>query len=248
MILKSPREIEIMHAANRHVAEILALLAERVRPGISTGELDDIAAREIKKRNVKSAFLGYHGFPARLCTSINEEVVHGIPSYQRIVQEGDILSIDFGVVHRGYVGDSAVTLPVGAVSVRAQLLMNTTRDCLMAAIAQCTPDHFLGVIGDTIEPMATANGFSVVRNFVGHGIGTAMHEEPQVPHFRSNNRGPRLRPGLVIAIEPMINAGTFEVDVLADGWTAVTRDRELSAHFEHSIAITEDGPRILSQL
>lgn len=248
MILKSRREIEIMRVSNTHVAEILELMAEAVAPGVTTKDLDDIAAREIKRRNLTSAFMGYHGFTGHICASVNEEVVHGIPSPERVLEEGDIIGIDFGSVYKGYVGDSARTIPVGKISDTAQRLLDATKESLEAAIQFCTPDYYLSDIGKAIQGLVEPRGFSVVRNFVGHGIGTAMHEDPQVPHFYTGKKGPRLRPGLVIAIEPMINEGTLEVDVLADGWTAVTRDRKLSAHFEHSIAITTDGPYVLSRL
>jgi methionyl aminopeptidase len=192
--------------------------------------------------------MGYHGFVGNICASINEEVVHGIPSRQRVLHEGDIIGIDFGVVHRGFVGDSAITVAVGAVSTTAQRLMQATQEALEAALKVCTPDHYIADIGRAIQAVVEPRGFSVVRNFVGHGVGTRMHEDPQVPHFFTGKSGPRLRPGLVIAIEPMINEGVFDVEVLSDGWTAVTKDRKLSAHFEHSVAITKDGPYVLSRL
>ncbi len=247
IVLKSPREIELMREANRHVAEILERMAEAVAPGVSTWDLDQIARRELDKRKVKAAFLGYHGFPGTVCASINEEIVHGIPSKDRVLEEGDIIGLDFGVICKGYVGDSARTIACGRVSDEAQKLMDVTRSSLEAAIAVCTPDHRLSDIGKAVQRVAEVAGFSVVREFVGHGIGTNMHEDPQVPNYYDGPR-PRLRPGLVIAIEPMINAGTHEVEVLDDGWTAVTRDRRLSAHFEHSVAITDGEPYVLSRL
>ena len=247
IVLKSPREIEIMRAANRHTAEILELMCEAVAPGVSTWDLDQIARAELKKRGLKSPFLGYHGYPAVVCTSINEEIVHGIPRKDRVLAEGDIIGIDFGVIYESYVGDSARTVPVGEVGPEAQKLMDVTREALERAIAVCTPEYRLSDIGKAVQEHAEASGFSVVRDFVGHGIGTQMHEDPQVPNYYDGPK-PRLRPGLVIAIEPMINAGTFEVQVLEDGWTAVTRDRKLSAHFEHSVAITESDPVVLSRL
>jgi methionyl aminopeptidase len=247
VVLKSPREIEIMREANQHVAEILELMCRAVAPGVSTWDLDQIGRTEIKKRGVTSAFLGYHGYPAVVCTSVNEEIVHGIPRKDKVLRDGDIIGIDFGVVHKGYVGDSARTVGVGTISVEAQRLIDVTRESLERAIAVCTPDHRLSDIGQTVQVFAEEHGYSVVRDFVGHGIGTQMHEDPQVPNYYDGPK-PRLRPGLVIAIEPMLNVGTFEVEVLDDGWTARTRDRKLSAHFEHSVAITEDGPSVLSRL
>ena len=247
IVLKSSREVEIMRQANVHVAEILNLMAKAALPGVSTWDLDQIARAELRARKITSAFLGYHGFPATVCASINEEIVHGIPSKSRVLKEGDILSLDFGAVYEGYVGDCAKTVPIGMVSPAAEKLMRVTRECLDRAIAVCRPTSRLSDIGQAVQMHAEDNGFSVVREFVGHGIGTAMHEEPQVPNYYDGPR-PRLKPGLVIAIEPMVNAGTHEVEVLSDGWTAVTRDRKLSAHFEHSIAITDGEPIVLSRV
>jgi methionyl aminopeptidase len=247
VVLKSPREIETMREANVHVAEILELMCQAVKPGVTTWDLDLIARAEIKKRGVTSAFLGYHGYPAVVCTSVNEEIVHGIPRKDKVLHEGDIIGVDFGVVHKGYVGDSARTIGVGAISPEAQRLIDVTQGSLERAIAVCTPDHRLSDIGKTVQTFAEESGYSVVRDFVGHGIGTQMHEDPQVPNYYDGPK-PRLRPGLVIAIEPMLNLGTPEVVVLEDGWTARTRDRKLSAHFEHSIAITEREPFVLSRL
>ncbi len=247
IILKSRRELEVMREANLHVAEILQLLAEAVKPGVSTWELDQICRREIKKRKVQAAFLGYNGFPATLCASINEEIVHGIPRPERVLEEGDIIGLDFGVVHKGYVGDSARTIACGEIPAVAKRLLEVTERCLAAAIGVCTAEHRLSDIGTAVQNVAEPAGFSVVRDFVGHGIGTSMHEDPQVPNYYDGPR-PRMHPGLVIAIEPMINEGTYEVEVLADGWTAVTRDRKLSAHFEHSVAITDAEPWVLSRL
>jgi len=247
IVLKSPREIEIMRQANRHVAEILDLMCQAAAPGVSTWDLDQIARRELRARRLTSAFLGYHGFPATVCTSINEEIVHGIPAKSRVLRKGDILSLDFGAVFEGYVGDSARTVPVGTVAEDAERLMRVTAECLELAIAACRPENRLSDVGLAVQTHAERNGFSVVREFVGHGIGTSMHEDPQVPNYFDGPK-PRLKPGLVIAIEPMVNQGTHDVEVLADGWTAVTRDRLLSAHFEHSVAITEADPIVLSRL
>jgi methionyl aminopeptidase len=247
IVLKSRREIEIMHAANQHAAEILAMMCEAVAPGISTWDLDQLARAEIKKRGVKSPFLGYHGYPAVVCTSVNEEIVHGIPRKDRVLAEGDIIGIDFGIVHESYVGDTARTVGVGKINPAAQKLVDVTREALELAIAVCTPEHRLSDIGQVVQKHAESNGFSIVRDFVGHGIGTQMHEEPQVPNYFERPLQ-RLRPGLVIAIEPMVNVGRHEVQVLEDGWTAITRDHSLSAHFEHSVAITDGDPVVLSRL
>ncbi len=247
VVLKSPREIEIMRGANRHVAEILEVLAAAVAPGVSTWDLDQIAREEIGRRKVRSAFLGYRGFPAVLCASVNEVIVHGIPRKDVVLKDGDIIGLDFGVVAGGYVGDAARTVAVGRISPEAQRLLEVTRAALERAIEVCRPDNRLSDIGRVVEDLAAQHGYGVVRDFVGHGIGTEMHEEPQVPNYYDGPKQ-RLKPGLVIAIEPMLNVGTHEVDVLADGWTAVTRDRKLSAHFEHSVAITEGEPVVLSRL
>ncbi len=247
VVLKSPREIEKMRQANVHVAEILQLMCAAVAPGMSTWDVDQIARAEIKRRGVKSAFLGYRGFPATVCVSVNEEIVHGIPRKEKILRTGDIVGLDFGVVCDGYVGDSARTVGVGAITAEATRLLTATEESLWRAIAMCTAEHRLSDIGKAVQSYVEPLGFSVVRDFVGHGIGTEMHEEPQVPNYYDGPRA-RLRVGMVIAIEPMVNAGTHEVDVLADGWTAVTRDRKLSAHFEHSVAITEGEPVVLSAI
>lgn len=247
VVLKSPREIEMMAEASAHTAEILELMCQAVEPGISTWDLDALARKEIKRRRVKSPFLGYNGYPAVVCTSVNNEIVHGIPSRIKVLREGDLIGIDFGVTVGGYVGDTARTVAVGAVSLAIQKLIDTTAACLEAAIALCTPAHRLSDLGRAVQDVAESAGYGVVRDFVGHGIGTAMHEDPQVPNYYDGPK-PRLRPGLVIAIEPMINAGAPGVRLLDDGWTAVTRDGSLSAHFEHTVAITEGAPRVLSRL
>ena len=232
IVLKSPREIEIMRGANQHVAEVLEIMAQAVKPGVTTWDLDQIARAEIKKRGVGSAFLGYHGFPATICASPNEVIVHGIPSKEVVLEEGDVI---------------ARTIPDGTVDAEPARLLDVTKECLERAIKVCTPDHRLSDIGKAVQEHAETNGYGVVREFVGHGIGTTMHEDPQVPNYFSGPK-PRLKSGMVIAIEPMVNQGTHEVDVLADGWTAVTRDRKLSAHFEHSVAITDGEPIVLSRL
>lgn len=247
MVLKSPREIDIMAEANRHTAEILEILIAATVPGVSTWDLDQIAHAEITRRGLESPFLGYHGYPAVLCTSVNEEIVHGIPRKDKILAAGDIIGIDFGIVCDGYVGDSARTVAVGDVSPAAQHLMDTTKRALDAAIEVCTAEHRLSDIGKVVEAIADEAGYGVVREFVGHGIGTRMHEEPQVPNYYDGPKQ-RLRPGLVIAIEPMFNQGSHAVRVLEDEWTAVTKDGRWAAHFEDSVAITESGPRVLSRL
>lgn len=245
IVLKSPVEIEMMREAGRVTAVALRLVGEAVRPGITTGELDAIAEEYIRSQDARPAFLGYHGFPATLCTSVNEQVVHGIPG-KRVLNEGDILSVDCGAVVNGFFGDSAMTFPVGAVSAGARALMDATRTSLEAGITKMLPNMRLYDIGAAVQQVAEAAGFSVVREYVGHGIGRAMHEEPQVPNFGQAGRGAQLKPGMVFAVEPMVNAGGFEVRSLDDGWTVVTADGSLSAHFEHTIAVTEDGPVILT--
>ncbi len=246
VILKSPTEIQIMADANRYLSEILQLMCEAAKPGASTWDLDLIARRELKRRNLDSPFLGYHGYPAVVCTSVNEEIVHGIPRKDKILKDGDIIGIDFGVVHKGYVGDSARTIGVGSISSEAQTLIDVTKKSLDAAIEKCTPDNRLSDIGKVVEGIANEGGYGVVREFVGHGIGTKMHEEPQVPNYYERPLQ-RLRVGMVLAVEPMLNMGTEKVTVLEDEWTAVTRDGRWAAHFEDSIAITENGPLVLSR-
>jgi len=247
IILKSPQEIERMRSSNRIVAEILQNVVAAVRPGVKTRDLDALAEDLLRKYKARSAFKGYNGYPAVLCTSVNEEVVHGIPS-DRALKEGDILSLDFGAVWDDYYGDAALTVPVGSISERARRLLRVTEEALGKAIEQARPGNHLGDISAAIQGHVESRGFSAVRDFVGHGIGRFMHERPQVPNFGLPGRGVRLKPGMTLAIEPMINAGGYGVEVLEDGWTAVTRDRSLSAHFEHSVAVTENGPYILSQL
>ena len=250
IMLKSPEEIEIMRAANVIVAEVLAELRSRVRPGITTGELDRIAEELTLKKGATPAFKGYtvagRVYPASLCASINDEVVHGIPSRARVLQTGDIVGLDFGVVYQGYYGDAAMTVPVGKVSPEAERLMRVTREALEAGIQSIKPGAWVSDISAAIQDTAEAAGYSLVREFVGHGIGKKLHEDPQVPNYRTGVRGVRLQEGLVLAIEPMVNAGGPEVYLKDDGWTAATRDGRLSAHFEHSVAVTAEGPYILS--
>ncbi len=244
---KSPDEIRMMREASLVVAEILDVVCENVAPGISTWDLDKIAAAEIERHKVKSAFLGYYDYPAVLCTSVNEVIVHGIPRKDVVLADGDIISIDFGVFKHGFCGDHARTVAVGTISPEKQKLVEVTRECLERAIDLCYPGNRLGDLGAAVQEYAELNGYSVVRSFVGHGIGRAMHEDPPVPNYGRAHTGKRLKSGLVIAIEPMVNAGAHDVEVLEDNWTAVTRDRRLSAHFEHTIAVTEDGPWVLSR-
>jgi methionyl aminopeptidase len=245
--LKSPAEITKLREVNLIVADVLDALEAVAKAGLSTWELNEVADKRMKHHKADSAFLGYHGYPAVLCTSVNEVVVHGIPRKDVVLKEGDLLSIDFGCYKDGWCGDSARTLPIGKVSAKAEALMTATRESLEKAIAQCVPGNRLGDIGWAVQSHVEPKGYSVVRQFVGHGIGHKMHEEPHVPNYGEAGKGRRLSAGLVIAIEPMINAGTAEVLVEDDGWTAVTKDGSLSAHFEHSVAITDDGPIVLSR-
>jgi len=247
IILKSPQEIEKMRRSNQIVAEILAEMKTSARPGVTTRELDELAEALLAKLKAHSAFKGYNGYPAALCTSVNEEVVHGIPS-NRVLKEGDILSLDFGAIYDGFYGDAAITLPIGSISTEAEQLLRVTEEALYLAIDQARPENRLMDISAAIQRHVESHGFSVVRDFVGHGIGKHLHEKPQVPNFGIPGRGVRLKPGMTLAIEPMINAGGCEVIIREDGWTAVTKDRSLSAHFEHSVAVTENGPAILSKL
>lgn len=244
--LKSPREIESMRRAGAVVSATLKVLAKSVAPGMATAELDSIARAELSKRGAKAAFLGYHGFPAALCVSVNSEVVHGIPSAHKKLKEGDILSLDFGCIVDGFYGDAAVTIGVGSLSAEAERLLRVTRESLEKGIAAMRADGRLGDVSSAVQRHVEAEGFSVVREFVGHGIGRALHEDPPVPNYGKAGTGLRLTPGLVLAIEPMVNAGGHEVTVLSDGWTAVTKDGSLSAHFEHTVALTEKGTEILT--
>ncbi len=245
VILKSAREIEKIRYSNQLVAEILEILSERVVPGIDTLTLDRMSEDLAGKRDAKPAFKGYRGFPYSLCASVNEQVVHGFPS-RRPLNEGDILSLDFGIYYDGYYGDAAVTVPVGKISESARRLLEVTKQALFLGIDQAVPEHRLSDISHAIQSHVEAAGFSVVRKFVGHGIGKDLHEDPQIPNYGKPGVGLRLRPGMVFAIEPMVNMGGYDVETLEDGWTTVTKDGGLSAHFEHSVAITEDGPIILS--
>ena len=246
IVCRSAAELERMREAGRLVGEVLTELTAAVAPGVSTAELDEIAERRIRQAGATPAFKGYHGYPATICASINDEVIHGIPSGRRVLAEGDVISIDVGAALDGYYGDSAVTLPVGPVSEQAATLLRVTEESLYKAIEQARPGRRVSDIGHAVQRHVEAFGFSVVREFVGHGIGVRMHEEPQVPNYGEPGHGPRLAEGMVLAIEPMVNAGKPAVKVLADGWTAVTRDGSLSAHFEHTVAVTAGEPWILT--
>lgn len=248
VILKSQREIEIMRKANIIVAEVLQELRSIVSPGISTKDIDAFAEDYVKKKGVKAAFKGYNGFPSSVCASVNDVVVHGIPSSKRVLKDGDIIGVDFGVCFDGYFGDAAITLPVGNVSPEAERLMRVTEESLYKAIEKVQVGNRLSDISSAVQVHVEKHGFSAVREFVGHGIGKSLHEQPQVPNFGPPGKGVKLEEGMVLAIEPMINAGESGVKVEADGWTAVTKDGSLSAHFEHSVAVTKDGPYILSRL
>ncbi|MBF4509576.1 MAG: type I methionyl aminopeptidase [Aeromicrobium sp.] len=245
IVLKSAEELSVMREAGRITAATLRRVGEAVRPGVTTGELDELAETFIRGEGAVPAFKGYHGFPGTLCTSVDGEVVHGIPGARRLL-EGQILSVDCGAIVEGYYGDSAMTFPVGAVAADARRLMDVTRDSLHAGIAKCIPGMRLHDISAAVQSVAEAAGFAVVREYVGHGIGRSMHEDPQVPNYGRAGTGPTLKAGMVFAIEPMINAGGAAVRSLDDGWTVVTEDGGLSAHFEHTVAVTDDGPMILT--
>ena len=247
IMIKSPAEIEKMRVSGAILRKVHNAIAPHVKPGASTMDLERIAVAKIAELRATAAFKGYHGYPAALCTSINQEVVHGIPSEKRILKDGDILSIDCGCIVDGYYSDAAVTYAVGHVNAATQKLLSVTQASLEAAIEQCQVGGRLGDISAAVQDLCEAQGFGVVREFVGHGIGKSMHEDPQVPNFGSAGKGPRLKAGMVLAIEPMINLGGPEVRVLADGWTAVTVDGSYSAHFEHTVAITKDGPKVLTR-
>ena len=245
IIRKSKAEIETMKEAGRITARALRLIGDAVRPGVTTAELDELAEIAIREEGAAPAFKGYHGFPGTICASINDEVVHGIPS-DRVLVEGDIFSVDVGAIVDGYYGDSAITFPVGSISDEAKKLLDATATSLQAGIAKCVPGMRLFDISNAVQEVAETAGFSIVREYVGHGIGREMHEEPQTPNFGPAGKGPLLQEGMVLAIEPMVNAGEAPVRSLDDGWTVVTQDASLSAHFEHTIAVTEAGPIVLT--
>ncbi|WP_269746600.1 type I methionyl aminopeptidase [Desulfogranum mediterraneum] len=246
--VKNAEELAIMRQANQIVAGVLAMLKEEVAPGVSTHYLDRRSEEYCRDHGAAPAFKGYRGFPASLCASVNEQVVHGIPSKKVRLREGDIISVDFGTHYRGFYGDAAVTIPVGRVSAEISRLLQVTEESLARGIQQVQVGNRISDISRAVQSHAEGNGFSVVRQFVGHGIGSELHEAPEVPNYVQRQSSPRLIAGMVIAIEPMVNMGTSKVEVLRDQWTVVTRDRLPSAHFEHSVAVTEDGPLILSQL
>lgn len=247
IINKSKEEIQAMRRSNQVVAQVLTELEAMVKPGIMTKELDSYADKRVRQMGAIPAFKGYRGYPASLCTSINEEIVHGIPS-NRVLREGDILSLDFGAVLEGLYGDAAVTLAVGNITPNAEKLIAVVKESLYKGLEKAFPGNRVSDISAAIQKYVEAQGFSIIRSFVGHGIGFSLHEEPQVPNFGPPGHGPKLKPGMVLAIEPMISVGDWNVEILSDNWTAVTSDRSLSAHFEHSVAITSDGPEILSDL
>jgi methionyl aminopeptidase len=245
IVCKSPAELERMRAANALVGDVLAHLATMVAPGVTTWDLDVEAEKLVRAAGAEPAFKGYRGYPCTLCASVNEQVVHGIPA-QRALVEGDIISLDMGVKLNGFYGDSAVTVPVGRVSPEAAKLLRVTRESLEKGIEQVRLGGRVSDIGHAIQAHVEANGFSVVREFVGHGIGASLHEEPQIANYGEPGRGPRLAEGMTLAIEPMVNMGRPAVKVLGDGWTAVTKDGSLSAHFEHTVAVTRDGPLVMT--
>ena len=248
VVLKSTREIEKMQRAGKVVREVLELVRSQVKPGATTLDLEKTAEKRIAELGARPAFKGYHGYPCVLCTSVNSEVVHGIPSAKRVLKEGDIVSVDCGAIVDGYYGDAAITVPVGQkIDPRTAHLLRVTEASLKSGIAAVKPGATLGDIGAAVQSVVEAEGFSVVRDFVGHGIGSNMHEDPQVPNFGEAGHGMKLKAGMVIAIEPMVNAGKPEVRVLKDGWTAVTDDGSMSAHFEHTVAVTDTGARILTE-
>lgn len=244
--LKNANQLELMRNAGRIVAETLELVREHTKPGVTTLELDRMAEKFIRSQGAIPAFKGYNGFPATLCTSVNEQVVHGIPSL-RYLESGDIISIDCGALKDGYFGDAAVTIPIGEVDEDIQKLLRVTEESLILGIAQARVGNRLYDVSHAVQKHVEANQFSVVRDYVGHGIGRAMHEDPQIPNFGKPGRGPRLEVGMALAIEPMVNMGTHEVQTLKDRWTVVTKDNLPSAHFEHTVAITENGPEILTR-
>ncbi|MBI5575630.1 MAG: type I methionyl aminopeptidase [Deltaproteobacteria bacterium] len=246
IIIKSPREIEAMRRAGAIVGRFFEEVKQLILPGATTYSLEEFAEEYVSRHGVRGAFKGYLGYPANLCTSVNEEVVHGIPSRKKVLRDGDIVSIDFGVVLDGYYGDAAKTYAVGGVPEASLNLMRATDAALARGIEASIPGNRLGDISAAVQETAEGAGYSVVRDFVGHGIGKSMHEEPQVPNFGVRGTGPKLSAGMVLAIEPMVNEGDWQVEVMQDGWTVVTRDRKRSAHFEHMVAVTDEGARILS--
>lgn len=247
IILKSRKEIEYMREAGKIVANVHEVLRNAIKPGITTGELDEIAEREIRKYGAEPAFKGYNGFPGSICASINEEVVHGIPGL-KMLKDGDIISVDIGAIYNGYYGDAAKTHPVGKASEEAERLIAVTRQSFYEGLQLCREGNRLSDVSHAIQSYVEKHGFSVVRDFVGHGIGKNMHEDPQIPNYGLPGKGPRLTEGMILAIEPMVNAGSYHVKTLADNWTVITADGKLSAHYEHTVAITKDEPILLTAL
>ena len=247
IVFKTDAEILAIKKSCQIVARILSELEKMIKPGIPTEELDEYAEKRCRDMGAVSAFKGYRGYPASLCTSINEEIVHGIPSSRKL-REGDIISLDFGVICNGFFGDAAITYPVGTITSRAKDLIETAKESFYRGLAQIKTGNRLSDISHAVQCHVEARGFSVIRSFVGHGIGLSLHEEPQIPNFGPPGRGPRLKPGMVLALEPMISIGDWEVEILSDNWTAVTRDRSLAAHYEHTVALTTTGSVILSRL
>ena len=247
VILKSSQEIDLMRTAGKILAEVLLRLREEVRPGVTTADLDAVAAKEMKRHHVEPSFLGYHGYPARLCASVNDEIVHGIPG-PKVLNEGDIIGLDCGVIYKGFQADSAVTVPVGQITDDTQRLIDVTRTSLEAGIAAARNGARIGDISAAIQAVIEAAEFAIVREYVGHGIGRKLHEEPQVPNFGVAGRGLLLRKGMALALEPMVNAGTWQTRVAPDHWTVLTVDGGLSAHFEHTISITDDEPEVMTKL
>lgn len=244
--IKSRQEIDKMRAAGKILAETFLVLKEHIKPGITTYELDSIAKKFIKSNNALCSFKNYNGYPASICTSVNEQVVHGIPSKNTVLSDGDIISVDIGVLYQGFHGDSAKTFAVGNISDEAQRLIDVTKESFYRGLSCATTDNRLYDISAAIQKYVEDNGFSVVRKLVGHGVGSALHEDPEVPNFGTAGRGVRLLPGMTLAIEPMVNMGTYDVYTLSDNWTVVTADSKLSAHYEHSVLITANGPELLT--
>ncbi|WP_419804187.1 type I methionyl aminopeptidase [Terriglobus sp.] len=247
IVLKTPAEIERMRKSGALLRQVHQAVEAAVKPGATTMDLERVAEAKIREFSAKPAFKGYQNYPACLCTSVNEEVIHGIPSERKVLKEGDVVSVDCGLLLDGYYSDAAVTYPVGKLNEPARKLLDVTKASLEQAIREAHVGATLGDIGAAVQEMCEAEGYGVVREFVGHGIGRSMHEDPQVPNYGRRGKGQKLKPGMVLAIEPMINAGTAEVQVLKDGWTAVTKDGSWSAHFEHTVAITKDGPLVLTR-
>ncbi|HHX14443.1 MAG TPA: type I methionyl aminopeptidase [Clostridiales bacterium] len=246
IIIKSEHEIELMRQAGAVAGEILKELAGIIKPGVSTMEIDQFVSQSIKDQGMQAAFKGYHGYPASACVSVNQEVVHGIPDAKRKLKEGDIVSVDLGTIYKGYYSDAARTYPVGQIDAAAQKLIDTTKESFFAGLTFCRPGFRLSDISHAIQERVEADGFSVVRDYVGHGIGQAMHEEPQIPNYGPAGIGPRLVPGMALAIEPMVNEGDWQVETLSDNWTVVTCDGRRSAHYENTVVITEDEPLLLT--